>query len=157
MMGNLNIIAPDENYGEWDFGRGSPEPGLQSPAGSSGASGADLRMATTRRNSSNPTSHAATPANALPGLQQEAIDGELNSQAADAAPVRRRKKWTAEVNKFLMRTYYKVSKLETDMLYYTSLLLCSSIRHADLIRLQINAEIKLYTGHKTPGVEAQPF
>jgi len=42
MMGNLNIIAPDENYGEWDFGRGSPEPGLQSPAGSSGASGAAL-------------------------------------------------------------------------------------------------------------------
>jgi hypothetical protein len=100
-------------YGE----RGSPEPGLQCPAGSSGASGASLRMATTRRNSSNPTFHAATPENALPGSQQESVNGRLNSQAADAAPVRRLKKFTAEVNKFLMRTYYKVSKLETDVLH----------------------------------------
>jgi hypothetical protein len=68
-MENLNITAPDESYGERGLGRGSPEPGLQSPAGSSGASGAVLRTATTRRNSSNPTSRAANPENALPGSQ----------------------------------------------------------------------------------------
>jgi hypothetical protein len=74
-------------------------------------------MATTRCNSSNPTSHAATPENALPGSQQEAVDGKLNSQTADTAPVRC-KKWTAEVNKFLICTYYKVRKLKTDMSHY---------------------------------------
>ncbi|XP_060523202.1 uncharacterized protein LOC132700100 [Cylas formicarius] len=115
MMENQNNDASDELYGERDLGRGSPEPELQSPAVGGGPSGATLRMATTRHNGGNTSANAADSENVPPALEQGAIDEERH--AVPTAP-RMRKKWTNEINTFLMRIYYRITNLETDMLRY---------------------------------------
>ncbi|XP_060519856.1 uncharacterized protein LOC132698038 [Cylas formicarius] len=115
MMENQNNDASDEFYGERDLGRGSPEPELQSPAVGGGPSGATLRMATTRHNGGNTSANAADSENVPPALERGAIDEERH--AVPTAP-RMRKKWTNEINTFLMRIYYRITNLETDMLRY---------------------------------------
>lgn len=100
-----------------DLGRGSCVLSeLQSPStsgGSSVMSSMATATTTTKETNNNPSQPAVDVSQATPVIRPE---------TTKAGKPRKRMKWTEEMNSFIMRSYYKITKFETDMTMYRSAL-----------------------------------
>ena len=104
-----SVVAQMNKDRDRDLGRGSrPKSKSRSPVEISEASGANPRMATTRtqRESLQETTAA------------ERVLQEPNPATTKAGKIRQAMKWTEEVNKFIMRTYYTITSLESNTTAY---------------------------------------
>ena len=91
----------------------------QPAAGPSNTGDADLRMDLTRSQNNNASSQDGASQRGFPqNPPAENVEQQLPAAPIEAdAPVRR-KRWTNEENQQLIRTYYKVTRLETDRTMY---------------------------------------